>query len=43
MHDIIVEGRCQLLTIMLNETSIKIINVYKHNKDKEQLLFYRNI
>ena len=42
-HEIIIEGRCQLLTIMLNETSIKIIYVYAPNKDKEQLLIYRNI
>ena len=42
-HDIIVEGRCQILKIKKLGSVITLVNVYAPNKDEEQIIFYRNI
>ena len=42
-HEIIVEGRCQMLKIKRFESIITLVNVYAPNKDEEQIIFYRTV
>ena len=42
-HEIVVEGRCQILELHWGDTVIELVNIYAPNKDSEQIVFYRKL